>query len=319
MPIVSTDDVRPGERAEFWEDLVSRHVTPVCIEPSGPQGLHGRVEAKLIGGLNVAEVSGRGMRAAHGRQHVATARDHVYAACVNLAGEARISSRGQNLLLRPGNVFFTDSRHEFEIELEQPWRHLLITLPTSWIDARVARPDRLSGLVLNDHALARHWAGHLVSGFALGGDLSPAAATLFGRYSVDLLAQVVEDADRGCATTHRSGHATIYTRACDAIDLRFADSTLTPATIAKDLNVSTRTLARSFASRNETVMRHVFDVRVRRAAGLLKSPNAVCRTTTDIAFACGFNDSSHFGRVFAAQMGMTPTQWRVASALKTTA
>ena len=93
MPIVSTDDVRPGERAEFWEDLVSRHVTPMCIKPSGPQGFHGRVEAKLIGGLGVAEVSGTGMCAAHGRRHVATARDYVYAAGMNLAGEARISSR----------------------------------------------------------------------------------------------------------------------------------------------------------------------------------------------------------------------------------
>ena len=29
-----------------------------------------------------------------------------------------------------------------------------------------------------------------------------------------------------------------------------------------------------------------------------------------IAFACGFNDASHFGRVFAARMHMTPSRWR---------
>ena len=182
------------------------------------------------------------------------------------------------------------------------------------------RPDRLSGLVLTDHALARHWAGHLVSGFALSGELSPAAATLFGRYSVDPLARVVEEVDCGGATTPSSGHATIYERACQAIELWFTDSTLTPAKIATEVNVSTRTLARSFASRNETVMRRVFGERIRRAAGLLKSPNAAFRTTTDIAFAfaCGFNDSSHLGRVFAAQVNMRPTQWRVAGASKTT-
>ena len=78
-----------------------------------------------------------------------------------------------------------DSRHEFELELERPWRHLLVTLPTSWLDARIARPERLSGLVLSDHPLARLWASHLVSGFALCADLSPDAAILFGRYSVD--------------------------------------------------------------------------------------------------------------------------------------
>ena len=43
---------------------------------------------------------------------------------------------------------------------------------------------------------------------------------------------------------------------------------------------------------------------------LLSDPRATHRTVTDIAFACGFNDSSHFGRVFSARMSMTPSQWR---------
>jgi AraC-like DNA-binding protein len=42
----------------------------------------------------------------------------------------------------------------------------------------------------------------------------------------------------------------------------------------------------------------------------LSSPEAADRSVTDIAFACGFNDSSHFGRVFASHKGSTPSQWR---------
>jgi AraC family L-rhamnose operon transcriptional activator RhaR len=49
---------------------------------------------------------------------------------------------------------------------------------------------------------------------------------------------------------------------------------------------------------------------VSRAARLLSAPEAADRSITDIAFACGFNDSSHFGRVFASQMGMAPSRWR---------
>jgi AraC-like DNA-binding protein len=49
---------------------------------------------------------------------------------------------------------------------------------------------------------------------------------------------------------------------------------------------------------------------VNRAARLLSAPEAADRSITDIAFACGFNDSSHFGRVFAARRGMTPSRWR---------
>ena len=41
-----------------------------------------------------------------------------------------------------------------------------------------------------------------------------------------------------------------------------------------------------------------------------RMPEAFHRSVTEIAFACGFNDASHFGRVFAAKMHMTPSQWR---------
>jgi AraC family transcriptional regulator, positive regulator of tynA and feaB len=57
-------------------------------------------------------------------------------------------------------------------------------------------------------------------------------------------------------------------------------------------------------------MTRIWDERVSRAAKLLSAPEAADRSITDIAFACGFNDSSHFGRAFAARMGMAPSQWR---------
>jgi AraC-like DNA-binding protein len=88
---------------------------------------------------------------------------------------------------------------------------------------------------------------------------------------------------------------------------------LTPAVIARDVGVSARTLARIFAARGEGVMRRVFDERVARAARLLASPQHAGRSIAHVAFACGFNDQSHFGRLFARKVGMTPSQWRRAA------
>ena len=222
----------------------------------------------------------------------------------------RISRRGEQIALQKGDVFITDSRHEFTLDLERPWRHLLITLPTQWIDGRVTRPDLLSGAVLHGRPLARLWASQLVSGFMLSGDLSPAAGTLFARHSVDLLAQLLEEAHSDQPTPSDAVRAAIFLNACHVITLKFGDPSLTPGQIAQGLRVSTRTLARTFAANNETVMQRLFDERIRQAARLLIMPEAFHRSVTEIAFACGFNDASHFGRVFAAKMHMTPSQWR---------
>lgn len=310
MLSMTTDSVLPHERAEFWSDLVSRHVTPMRIEPTSAQLLRGHVEARVIGDLGVARVSGAGVHALHTRAHVARAGDHRYAACVHLAGEARITRRGEQLALQRGDVFITDSRQEFTLDLDRPWRHLLITLPTPWLDSRVARPELLSGAVLRDHPLGRLWGSHLASGFALAGELSSPAAALFARHSVELLAQLLEEAHRDDPTPSEAWRAAIFLGACRVIALKFGDPHLTPDQIARAMNLSTRTLERVFAANGQTIMRRVFDERIRQAAALLAAPEPAHRSVTEIAFACGFNDASHFGRVFAAKMGMTPSQWR---------
>jgi AraC-like DNA-binding protein len=104
--------------------------------------------------------------------------------------------------------------------------------------------------------------------------------------------------------------AELYTRAKRLIALRLDDPDLTSGEMAHRLRVSSRHLQQIFAERGETLMTRIWDERVGRAAKLLSAPEAADRPITDIAFACGFNDSSHFGRVFAARMGMVPSQWR---------
>jgi AraC-like DNA-binding protein len=310
MISVTTDSIPIRERAEFWADLVSRHVTPMRIQPAGKQPLRGEIQARVIGDLGVAQVSGMGVHAVHTRTHIARARGHLYAACVHLEGEARISRRGEAFALRRGDIFITDSRDEFTLDLQRPWRHLLITLPTPWLDSRVARPELLPCAVLRGHPLGHLWASHLATGFALAGQLSSGAATMFARHSLDLLAQLLDDSHRDHLTPSDAARAAIFLRARQVIALKFGDPDLTPGQIARDIGVSSRTLARVFAAHNETIMRRVFDERVRQAARLLAAPESAHRSVTDIAFGCGFNDASHFGRSFAGTMHMTPSQWR---------
>ena len=94
------------------------------------------------------------------------------------------------------------------------------------------------------------------------------------------------------------------------IRLKSGDPHLTSDQIAHQIGISTRLLQRIFAERGKTVMRHIFTERTNLAARLLTDPGAAHRTITDIAFASGFSDSSHFSRLFAASMGKTPSEWR---------
>jgi AraC-like DNA-binding protein len=227
-----------------------------------------------------------------------------------LEGVARITGRGEEIELRKGDIFITDSRQEFTLAFERPSRQLTASLATAWIDGRVTRGELLGGMVLRDHSLARLWASHLAAGFAMAGTLSPTAAALFARHSIELLAQAIEEEHYCRPTPSEAARAAIYLRACHLIALKSAEPNLRPDQIARELGLSTRSLARIFAMHNQTLMKRVLEERVRQAAKLLNDSKAAHRTITEIAFACGFNDASHFGRTFAASMHMTPSQWR---------
>jgi len=190
-------------------------------------------------------------------------------------------------------------------------RTLVVGFPKEALATRILRPELLHGAVLQRNLpMTRLLAGYLLNGFDVADDMTPEAATLFGVHAVELLALSLHESWVERPQPSAAWREALFVRACRLVKLRHADPRLAPASLARELRVSTRLLHRVFAEHGETVMRRVFAERVDRAAKLLEAPEAAHRTVTDIAFSCGFNDSSHFGRVFAAQMSMTPSAWR---------
>jgi AraC-like DNA-binding protein len=280
------------------------------LEAAGQHPFRGEILARAVSGLAVVMISGQGVYGSHGRVEVARTDTPLHLACVHLGGETRLIRRDGEVSLQRGDAFIVDSRRRFALGLEQPWRHLVVAFPAHWLDGRLARPELASGAVLRDQPLAHLWARHLADNYTLADVLSPDAEALFARHSIELLAQALNERRDALPIPSEAARAALFLRACRLISLQFGDPTLTPDRIAAKLHVSTRTLNRIFAERNETVMRRVYDERIRQAAKLLTDEGAAHRSVTEIAFACGFNDGSHFGRVFARRMQISPSGWR---------
>ena len=184
-------------------------------------------------------------------------------------------------------------------------------MPQAWVDARLARPDLLSGAVLpHDSPLTRILAGYLTVAFEPSGYISPSARAMFAEHMINLVTEALGAQQSRELPPSRARRAALFAFAKKLIALRFSEPDLRPEHLASALGISARMLHRVFAEHGETVMKAVLGERIQRAAKLLTQPAARERTITDIAFACGFNDVSHFGRAFEARVGLTPSQWR---------
>ncbi|GAA1778494.1 helix-turn-helix domain-containing protein [Streptomonospora arabica] len=88
-------------------------------------------------------------------------------------------------------------------------------------------------------------------------------------------------------------------------DQRLTQSELTPGMLARELNVSVRTLSRAFASTAESVGSYLRRRRLEEARREL----AAGYTVTQVAARWQFADSSHFVRAFRKHHGCTPTEY----------
>ncbi|MGW6407089.1 helix-turn-helix domain-containing protein [Streptomyces vinaceus] len=103
--------------------------------------------------------------------------------------------------------------------------------------------------------------------------------------------------------------APALTRAAkDLADRRLADPELSPAMLARELNVSVRTLHRAFAAVGEQVSTYIRHRRLHEARLALVAP-AGSLSISELAAHWQFSDGSHFTRAFKKHYGQTPTEY----------
>ena len=94
------------------------------------------------------------------------------------------------------------------------------------------------------------------------------------------------------------------------IDVHLRDPDLAIDDIASALGLSKRYLHMCFAAEGASIADYLWQARLEQSRRELERDAGSGRTVTDIAFACGFNSSSHFSRLFKARFGQPPSRLR---------
>ena len=100
----------------------------------------------------------------------------------------------------------------------------------------------------------------------------------------------------------------LFARVCGIIKDRFSDPNISPSEVAAEMGISLRYLQSLFTNRGSTCGHYISSLRLDHAAHLIKR-RALVKTgqpLSDIAYACGFRDYTHFARGFRQRFGSTP-------------
>jgi AraC-like DNA-binding protein len=89
---------------------------------------------------------------------------------------------------------------------------------------------------------------------------------------------------------------------------RFADPEFGPFDVAVQTGISLRYVQKLFTERGTTCTQFLYSLRLDRAAQLLRRRAHLgnAQPLSAIAYACGYNDYSHFARNFRRRFGFPP-------------
>src|SRR6202048_2276107 len=121
----------------------------------------------------------------------------------------------------------------------------------------------------------------------------------------DLLGALLAPSD----PSHASGHADrLFARIRGVVKDGFADPDFSPREVAAEAGISLRYLQKLFTARGSTCSDFIYSLRLDHAAHLLhrRASLDTNQPLSEIAYACGFRDYTHFARRFRDRFGHSP-------------
>jgi AraC-like DNA-binding protein len=307
----STAELPPHRRLEYWNDLTGSAFTPLVTDPVDKRAFVGRLTRTQVGDIRLAEARSEPAIVRHSRQHVARTRDALFMLCLQLDGVSVNRQQGREAVLRYGDFHLLDSSRPYEVSFQQPNRMLVLSVPHPELARRMPNPESLVGIAMSGRSGVSGLLSSLLCNFwqqRRTGDetfLSPRFSEAILDLVASAYASITAAAPEGSSIAiARREQIRSY------IETHLHDPALTPGGVAAAVHLSPRRLHQLFEADGETVGAYILRRRLEECARAMSDVSQRSRTVTEIAFLHGFNNASHFGRVFRERYHSTPSDYR---------
>jgi AraC-like DNA-binding protein len=307
----STAELPPHRRLEFWNDLTGSAFTPLVTDPVDRRAFAGRLTRTQVGEIRLAEARSEPAIVRHSRQHVARTREALFMLCLQLDGVSVNRQQGREAVLRFGDFHLLDSSRPYEVSFQQPNRMLVLSIPHPELARRMPNPESVVGIAMSGRSGVAGLLSTLLCNFwqqRRSGDetfLSPRFSEAILDLIASAYASITSIAPEGSSIAiARREQIRSY------IESHLHEPALTPGSVAGAVHLSPRRLHQLFEADGETVGAYILRRRLEECARAMTDASQRSRTVTEIAFLHGFNNASHFGRVFRERYKSTPSDYR---------
>lgn len=306
--LVSTDLVEDSLRSDFWREVTRPFYETTPLPGSENPQLEGAIRSRQAVGLWFGSITFNAQRYNRDRRVIASSDLDQYLVAVVGGGGLSGDFAGASVTARSGDICVLDLAQPVQSDVTVGG--MFSTLVPRQALAKATGYANLHGLVLKAHLpmtnLLTTYLGGL-SGF--GNQPSDDEAVAVQEALVTILAAALRGEQPDGSGDLRPLSMALRQRALDFIDSNIDNPDLSPDYILRRFHVSRAHLYRAFAE-DGGISNVIRDRRLDAAFVELTRTDVVARLVTEIAFALGFTNVSHFLRRFRARFGLTPGEAR---------
>lgn len=302
----STEELSERERSQYWNDVVCKHCVQANSQIQDAQTFIGKFSAQSLGDLEISKMSSPRHLWERTTNHLRRDPNEAFLLALMISGTGQLLQSGRSTQVNNGDIVLYDAERPFTYDLF-PESVLLLRIPRKQLLYRAPHAERYTAIRFMPEKPITGLLANMIKEAArinLSEELPQAVQTQFAASLLDLLGATIQVQMAG-GTVEYSHHNKLLEQAKDFIESRLDDPFLTVDDIACAANVSERTLTRIFAESGITPMRWVWQRRLEAAFYSLTEGRV--HQVTEAAFRYGFNDVSHFSRVFKMAYGQSPS------------
>ena len=312
MPIQFTTDDSPGyRRLALWQDIVCDVFVGLDCRSDLGSLFRGSVTQASLGQAACSEVCSDRQHVLRTPSRIARSDQDFVLVALGNRGNGGVVQDGRETVVHPGEFTLYDTTRPYELRFNDSFTQTIFKVPRAMLQRRLGGTETLTAMSFGTDAPVERLAYDFIFRLCQNADgLAPDTAAALSEQAVDLLAMVLSERLGKTslpASPHRSA---LLFRLKAHIRAHLADPDLSLAETAAALGISPRYVNVLFTDENTSFQRHVLAERLARCRRDLASPVLAHRHISEIAFAWGFNDLSHFGRVFRERFGMSPRDFR---------
>lgn len=313
-----THNLPPRAKLAYWNDVFSDFLMPLETRAPSPDHFDAEVSLIGLGKCRMGNIVSPPSHVERSARHVARSRQPRYFLHVPIQGRVMVRQDGRECLVEVGDMVVVDSTAPYTLDHCDPCEMLVLSMEAGELKKRIPAPAEMLGVKLaGDRGLTATASVTMRSLWdqAKAGLVPDEAAECICGNLLDLFATSCVTAGLGvgliadsAVTVGRRMHIRRY------IEVNLRDPELSARSIAAAFGISARYLHIIFSGEGETVSNYVLRRRLEETAKQLIDPAWRRRTITELAFGWGFNNATHFARVFKEKVGCSPREYRVRTA-----